>query len=90
MTILDKVKNGDEPKTTNSQIAVQEQNIKNVSTKPDAEIVSDNTQMLSAVESQFKSIMQEKRKLWRRKKKWLGKNWKTSPMIAIPNSRYSR
>lgn len=59
MTILDKVKNGDEPKTTNSQIAVQEQNIKNVSTKPDAEIVSDNTQMLSAVESQFKSIMQE-------------------------------
>ena len=46
MTILDKAKKGDEPTKAESH-------------KPDPVIVSDNSNVLSEVESQFKNILQE-------------------------------
>ena len=62
MTILDRAKMGDETKkapineSTNDKKIVDE----NKGTiKPEPEVVTDNTQILSAVESQFKNIMQE-------------------------------
>lgn len=57
MTILDKAKKGEEaPIVKESAESAQKQ-----PTKPDAEVVSssDSASMLSAVESQFKNIMQE-------------------------------
>lgn len=62
MTILDKAKKGEDPtkKTqVNDSKETPKQNSEDNPTKPDAEVVSDNAQMLSAVESQFKNIMRE-------------------------------
>jgi hypothetical protein len=62
MTILDKAKKGEDPtkKTqVNESKETPKQNSEDNPTKPDAEVVSDNAQMLSAVESQFKNIMRE-------------------------------
>ena len=61
MTILDKAKldaNGGQ----NDNHPTKEERTKansDATSKPDPEIVSDNAQMLSAVESQFKNILQE-------------------------------
>ena len=61
MTILDKAKldaNGGQ----NDNHPTKEEKTKansDATSKPDPEIVSDNAQMLSAVESQFKNILQE-------------------------------
>lgn len=57
MTILDKARKGEDP--SNESKEPPKKNPDEKATKPDAEIVSDNSQMLSAVESQFKNIMQE-------------------------------
>lgn len=63
MTILDKAKKGEDP--IKEKIPINEsketpkQDSEAKATKPDAEVISDSSQMLSAVESQFKSIMQE-------------------------------
>ena len=57
MTILDKARKGEDP--SNESKEPPKKNPDKKATKPDAEIVSDNSQMLSAVESQFKNIMQE-------------------------------
>ena len=57
MTILDKAKRGEEPikeKTPiNESKETPKETSENKTTKPDAEVVSDSSQMLSAVESQF-------------------------------------
>lgn len=59
MTILDKAKRGEDP-SNESKEETPKKNPDEKATKPDAEVVSDdNSQMLSAVESQFKNIMQE-------------------------------
>ena len=65
MTILDKAKKNEDPNKEKTQIVNESKespkpNSNGTTTKPDAEIVSsDSAQMLSAVESQFKNIMQE-------------------------------
>lgn len=67
MTILDKARKGEETpiverKQTNEKKVkeTKEDTTKDSGqTKPDAIVVSDDSQMLSAVESQFKTIMQE-------------------------------
>lgn len=59
MTILDKAKMGGEKPVNESKEKNQVQKSDENATKPDPEIVSDNAQILSAVESQFKNIMQE-------------------------------
>ena len=59
MTILDKVKKGDNRQVVNENSTPRRQESSSKATKPDAEVVSDSSQMLSAVESQFKNIMQE-------------------------------
>jgi hypothetical protein len=56
MTILDKAKMGDNAPINESK---QAKPTEEKTTKPDPEIVTDNAQILSAVESQFKNIMQE-------------------------------
>ena len=61
MTILDKAKK-DANGGQNDNAPTREEKAKasaEAHTKPDPEIVSDNAQMLSAVESQFKNILQE-------------------------------
>lgn len=61
MTILDKAKK-DANGGQNDNAPTREEKAKasaEAPTKPDPEIVSDNAQMLSAVESQFKNILQE-------------------------------
>lgn len=60
MTILDKARKGKEttPIAENDKKA-EETPTQGEITKPDPEVVSDNSQMLSAVESQFKNILQE-------------------------------
>lgn len=59
MTILDKARMGEEKPVNESKEKNQVQKAEKNATKPDPEIVSDNAQILSAVESQFKNIMQE-------------------------------
>ena len=59
MTILDKAKMGEEKPVNESKEKNQVQKANEKATKPDPEIVTDNAQILSAVESQFKNIMQE-------------------------------
>ena len=59
MTILDKAKMGEEKPVNESKEKNQVQKADENATKPDPEIVTDNAQILSAVESQFKNIMQE-------------------------------
>ena len=59
MTILDKAKMGGEKPVNESKEKNQKQKADEKATKPDPEIVTDNAQILSAVESQFKNIMQE-------------------------------
>lgn len=59
MTILDKARMGEEKPVNESKEKNQVQKAEGNATKPDPEIVSDNAQILSAVESQFKNIMQE-------------------------------
>ena len=59
MTILDKAKMGEEKPVNESKEKNQVQKADEKTTKPDPEIVTDNAQILSAVESQFKNIMQE-------------------------------
>ena len=60
MTILDKARKGGEApiveSTTTKKGETKEQQS---ATKPDPEVVSDDSQMLSAVENQFKTILQE-------------------------------
>lgn len=60
MTILDKARKGGETpiveSTTTKKGETKEQQS---ATKPDPEVVSDDSQMLSAVENQFKTILQE-------------------------------
>ena len=67
MTILDKARKGEETPIVESK-QTSEKKVKETKedttkdsgqTKPDAIVVSDDSQMLSAVESQFKTIMQE-------------------------------
>jgi hypothetical protein len=67
MTILDKARKGEETPIVESK-QTSERKVKETKedttkdsgqTKPDAIVVSDDSQMLSAVESQFKTIMQE-------------------------------
>jgi hypothetical protein len=67
MTILDKARKGEETPIVESK-QTNEKKVKETKedttkdsgqTKPDAIVVSDDSQMLSAVESQFKTIMQE-------------------------------
>ena len=65
MTILDKAKKGEDPNKEKTRIVNESKETpksdsEGATTKPDAEVVSsDSAQMLSAVESQFKNIMQE-------------------------------
>ncbi len=59
MTILDKAKMGEGKPVNESKEKNQVQKADEKATKPDPEIVTDNAQILSAVESQFKNIMQE-------------------------------
>ena len=59
MTILDKARMGEDKPINESKEKNQVQKAEENATKPDPEIVSDNAQILSAVESQFKNIMQE-------------------------------
>ena len=59
MTILDKAKMGGEKPVNESKEKNQVQKADEKATKPDPEIVTDNAQILSSVESQFKNIMQE-------------------------------
>lgn len=67
MTILDKARKGEETPIVESK-QTNEKKVKETKedttkdsgqTKPDAIVVSDDSQMLTAVESQFKTIMQE-------------------------------
>lgn len=61
MTILDKAKM-DADGGQNDNVLAKKERTKtgsDATSKPDPEIVSDNAQMLSAVESQFKNILQE-------------------------------
>ena len=67
MTILDKARKGEETPIVESK-QTSDKKVKETKgdttkdsgqTKPDAIVVSDDSQMLSAVESQFKTIMQE-------------------------------
>lgn len=67
MTILDKARKGEEAPIVESK-QTSEKRVKETKedatkdsgqTKPDAIVVSDDSQMLTAVESQFKTIMQE-------------------------------
>ena len=61
MTILDKAKRDADGEQNNNAPTKKEKTKASSDTngKPDPEIVSDNAQMLSAVESQFKNILQE-------------------------------
>ena len=61
MTILDKAKRDADGEQNNNAPTKKEKTkaSSDATNKPDPEIVSDNAQVLSAVESQFKNILQE-------------------------------